>query len=323
MVKIEAMIVRASQVLPPLSDWDGAELCTILPVLSVALNSDAKLCVEIMEPLVGLTSDLVDYTLNREVPEGARSASASCLFAILAKYQVNSKECQGLNILKNQICPLVSKAIEDWTSSSAIEKMSSLEDAINIMAIIASSASQRGKISALTTDEVARFLVLISCEGAASAQNIGITNPLDCSEDALGKDQFEISMVTANALGSIFSVAPHLNPFAKQRLAHQVIPVVLSCTHPRIADMNGTELGRLTCASHVVCCMNDKAIGNQNFEKLTEIIVGGLEKASRILCTENKKSFMPEMVLQDLLFLLLGSLLKVHNQCPSMVRIQR
>jgi hypothetical protein len=318
--KIEGLILRASQVLPPLSDWDGAELCTIIPVLSVALSGDITLRSEILGTLVGIASYLADYALDRQVIEASRSAAASCLFSIIGKYQVNMKECIGLNILKNQIGPVVSNAIEDRSPDSSYENMSSLEEAMGLLGLVASAASQRGRASASTTDEVARFLVLISCEGAASAPNIGITNPLDCSEHALGQDQFEISSIAASALGSIFSVAPHVNPFAKQRLAHLVIPIVLSYSHPSIADMNGAELGCLMCASHVVCCISEKAVGQQNLEKLTSIIVGGLEKAVQILCTDNKTSPMPPMILQDLLYLLLVSLLKLHNQCPSMVR---
>ena len=317
--KIENLILRAAQVIPPLSDWDGAELCTILSVLSVALASDKTPRHEVLESLLRIAPDLSDYALDREANGSSRRAAASCLFSIIGKFQGDNTECIGLRILRNQICPIIVNAIEDRSENSLDENMEALKEAMGLMALIASAASRRGRGSAPTVVEVMKFLVLISCESAASAPNLGINSPLDCSGDSLGTDQYEVSSIAAASLGSVLSVKD-VNPFGKQRLALLLIPIVLSCNHSPIADLNGAELGRLLCASNIICNINEKAIGQQNLENLVAIIAGGFEKAAKILCMGQVSTIRPT-ILQDLISLLLASLLKVHNQNSSMVSL--
>ena len=111
--KVETLIHRASQVLPPLSDWDGAELCTIIPVLSVVLGEGASLNSDMMETLIGVLPDLADYVLNRQIIGASRSAAASCLFSIIERYQLKSDECLGLKILKSHVSPVIVNSLDD------------------------------------------------------------------------------------------------------------------------------------------------------------------------------------------------------------------
>lgn len=317
---METLIHRASQVLPPLSDWDGAELCTIIPVLSVVLGEGASLNSDMMETLIGVLPDLADYVLNRQIIGASRSAAASCLFSIIERYQLKSDECLGLKILKSHVSPVIVNSLDDKSRDALDERMQSLEDAMNVAATIASAASHRGRASALTTDEVTRFLALVACEGAASAPELGISDPLDCAGDSIGNENGRIRSIAASALGSILNVA-NINPFAKQRLVHLVVPIILSCHHTQNSDMNDNELGCLLCASHVICCINMKALGHQNLSDLACLIVKGLEKSIQILCTNHKSFSVNTTQTHKLITLLLTSLLKMHNQCPSTVSL--
>jgi hypothetical protein len=250
--------------------------------------------------------------------DASRSAAASCVFSIVAKHQVDNHECLGLKLLKNQICPVIVSSLDNETKDNADEQMSNLEDALKLAALVGSAAARRGRVSSLTADEVARFLVLISCEGAASAPALGITHPLDCMGDAKGKRAPEISILAASALGSMFNVDSG-NPFARQRLAHLVVPIVLSSTVTQGEEISSTALGCLLCASHVVCGVPVKAMDQQKLFDLASIIIRGLEKVVALICSDSKTSqFEPEM-LQGSLNLLLASLLKLYNQCPSTI----
>ena len=163
--QIENIVSRASQVLPPLSDWDGVELCTLLPVLSVTLSTKIVVRTESLRTLINILPDLVDYALNGEVLAASRAPAASCVFSIVALYQDNTMECIGLALLRNQIFPIIVGCFAAEDKSSDAENPNELLDAMNLAAMIASAASVRSGNSAILADEVARFFVLVACEG--------------------------------------------------------------------------------------------------------------------------------------------------------------
>jgi len=299
-----------SQVLPPLSDWDGAELCTLLPILSVILSSKVVVQDDTSVTLTKILSDLVGYALNEEALGASRSAAASCAFSIVASYQYKDNACIGLRLLHDHIFPTIVCGIQAEGITSDIKISDSLFDAINLAAMIASAASQRGTKSSITADEVATFFVLVACEGAARSPALGVTTTLDCNND-------NIKRSAAMALGAILSV--NGSPFAKQRLAHMIIPIVLSSSQIRSSRFSSADIGFLLCACHIVCCVPVKAIGQENLSGLVSAIVEGLEGVLQHTFSADDSSSSKPAIVNQLISLLLAALLKVYNQSLSCV----
>ncbi len=308
------MISRASQVLPPLSDWDVAELCTVLPILSVILSSDLILSEELNKLLTCMISDLTQYALSDDNQASTRSAAASCVFSIIAKHQDNdSQRCLGLDVLKDIVCPTIVSNMERKSQ----DELDELEDALNFLALVGSAASFRGRFSSVTGDEVARFLALISCEGAANAPTIGISTPLDCLGETPSKQDTEISILAGTALGSMFNIKGG-SPFAKQRLAHLVLPIILS-SQRQIIGLPSTECGRLLCAAHIICNTSLAAISKERLADLMSTIVNGIEQSIEIICDGDANPLVGVNTLTHLMTLMIGTLLKVYEFAPSAV----
>ena len=281
-----------------------------MPILSVALSSKVLMQEDTSHILNNILRDLVDYALNGEVPGASRSAAASCVFSVIASYQDKDNECIGLTLLQNQIFPIIVGNIEAEDKDSDIGISDALFDAMNFAAMIASAASQRGKKSSITADEVARFFVLVACEGAASAPVLGVRTPLDCNSD-------NSKQAAATALGSILSV--NGNPFAKQRLAHMIIPIVLTSSSIQSSGFLSTDIGTLLCACHIICCVPVKAIGQEKLSGLVSAIVQGFEGVlQQMICVDDNSSGKSAIV-DQLISLLLTALLKVYNQSLSTV----
>jgi len=316
--QIEKIASRASQVLPPLSDWDGVELCTLLPVLSVALSSKIVVRNESLRTLTNILPDLVDYAMNGEVLAASRATAASCVFSIVALYQDNAIECIGLALLRNQIFPIIVGCFAAEDKSSDTEKPKALLDAMNLAAMIASAASVRGGNSAITADEVARFFALVACEGAVSAPALGVIAPLDCIVDNRRQRNIEISTFAATALGSLLSV--NGSPFAKQRLAHGILPIVLSSLQiMRSSRIASSDIGSLLCVCHIICCVSVKALGQEKLENLALAIVHGLERVLEELVSGDESNLTKLEIVDQLISLLLAALVKLYNQSLSSV----
>jgi hypothetical protein len=315
--QIENIVSRASQVLPPLSDWDGVELCTLLPVLSVTLSTKIVVRTESLRTLINILPDLVDYALNGEVLAASRATAASCVFSIVALYQDNTMECIGLALLRNQIFPIIVGCFAAEDKSSDAENPNELLDAMNLAAMIASAASVRSGNSAILADEVARFFVLVACEGAVSAPVLGVTTPLDCIVDNRRQQNIEISTFAATALGSLLSV--NGSPFAKQRLAHGILPIVLSSLQMRSSSIASSDIGTLLCVCHIICCVSVKALGQEKLENLALAIVKGLERVLKELISGDESDLSKLEIVDQLISLLLASLVKLYNQSLSSV----
>mmetsp|Transcript_12211 Transcript_12211/g.22894 ORF Transcript_12211/g.22894 Transcript_12211/m.22894 type:complete len:1322 (-) Transcript_12211:95-4060(-) len=319
-VKVEEILNRVSQVIPPLSDWDGVELSTLLPILSIILANDTELGCQnhIRKTLVQIVPDLVDYTLNKEANLGTRSAAASCSFSIISKYQEDMNSCIGLNLMRCNITPHIVNNIESLSAGDFNSyHRNDLVDSLNLAAMIASASSQRGGASARTADEIARFLALLSCEGAANVPSLGIDQPLDCNSDIYKEKSIDILLSSATALGSIFHRKTS-NPFAKQRLAHITLPIILSSGLIGGSELSGTHLGSLLCASHILNCVQVKAFDHDTLSKLSAMLVAGLDKVIPLYVLKEKTLIMLG-TLEELLSLILTAILKLYYEYPSVI----
>jgi hypothetical protein len=317
---IKQVLNRISQVIPPLSDWDGVELCTLLPVLSIILAHDTGFLHQnnATKTLIQIAPDLLDYALTRETDVASRSAAASCCFSIISKYQDDINSCMGLNLMRCNISPHIVKNIESLTAGELNSyHRNDLVDALNLAAMIASASSHRGGASARTADEIARFLALLSCEGAANAPSLGVDNPLDCNSDLHKDKSIDIFLSSAGALGSIFQ-SETSNPFAKQRLAHITVPIILSSCLIGGSELSATDLGSLLCASHILNCVQIRAFDKDKLSKLSAMLITGLDKVMHVYLSKGKSGIMLGP-LDELLSLLLAAILKLYYEYPTVV----
>jgi len=222
------IISFAGQLLPPLSNWDCVKLCVVLPILSIILDNNQVEGYEVLsESLVTMAPHLAEFALNRDQDNSARAAAASCMFSIGAKFQANNNVCLCLHLLRNTICPQIVRCANEIVAANMDTSFAYFEDAVKLCALMGSASACNGKVSSKTAVEVARFLVVMSCEGAATAPSLGISSPLHIREESNSTDEMDmLPMITASALGSMFTIE-YESPFWRQRLAHTVLPVIL------------------------------------------------------------------------------------------------
>ena len=321
---IQKVVHRVSQVLPPLSEWDSVELYTLLPILSVVLSGNLILggTGQMQKTLIQIAPDLLDYALNKEANAASRSAAVSCIFSIVSKYQDDMNSCMGKNLMKSVLSPHIVKNIQTLSSQEYNALLlNDIVDALNLSAMIASASSQRGGVSVKTADEIARFLTLLSCEGAACSHVLGIENILDYTSEFNNQKIIDISLSSADAFASIFHLKSS-SPFTKQRLAHITLPIVLSSNITRDSQLLGIEFGCLSCASHIINCVPSKAFEHDKLSKLSSLLVIGLDKVVRCLVSEVKCGTV-QGSLEALTSLLLAAVLKLYNEYPMMVSERR
>lgn len=317
--KVNNIVSRVSQLLPPLSDWDGVELFILLPVLSVLLSSGARLSDNSKEILVNITIDLSEYALTRGNSFAARSAASSCLFSIISTCQsAGVEDCCGLKLLRDKICPAIETGINSRANKD-IDQNIDLSDAFNLAALVGSAASCRGRTSSIVSDEVARFLALLACDGAAKSPALGILTPLDCIGETACKRDTKISLIAASALGSMFNIETN-NPFSKQRLSHAVSPIILS-VQKQPSGLSSIEYGCFMCASHVVCNVNLAAVDLERLSKMVSLIVIGIEISVEIICGKSDAIVEQKDVL-SLATILIAAMLKIYEVVPSIVSYQ-
>lgn len=319
-VTVKHVLSRVSQVIPPLSDWDGVELCTLLPVLSIILANDTEFLYQnhFQKTLIQIVPDLLDYALNKEASVASRSAAASCSFSIISKYQEDINTCVGLNLMRSNISPHIVKNIESLSTGEVNSyQQNDLVDALNLAAMVASASSQRGGASVRTADEITRFLALLSCEGAATSPSLGVDDPLDCNSDIYKDKSVEILVSAATALGSIFH-GKRSNPFAKQRLAHITVPIILSSRLIDGSELSGTDLGSLSCASYILNSVQLKAFDQDKLSKLSARLIVGLDKVMHLYVSKAKNGSML-VLLEELLSLLLTTILKLYYDYPNQI----
>uniref|UniRef100_A0A7S3Q246 MMS19 nucleotide excision repair protein n=1 Tax=Chaetoceros debilis TaxID=122233 RepID=A0A7S3Q246_9STRA len=314
--KVDNIVSRVSQVLPPLSDWDEAELFILLPILSVLLSSKAELSDNSRATLVNIIMDLSEYALSRGHRFAARSAASTCLFSIISTCQnATVEDCCGLKLLREKICPNIETGINSKANED-IDQYVDLSDAFNLAALVGSAAACRGRTSSIVSDEVARFLTLLACEGAVKSPVLGILSPLDCVGETPCKRDTKISSMAASALGSMFNIETN-NPFSRQRLAHVVLPIILSI-QKQPSGLSSIEYGCLVCACHVVCNINLAAVDLQRLSKLVSLIVMGIEISVEIICN-NSDAIVDQKDISSLATLMIAAVLKMNEVVPSIV----
>jgi hypothetical protein len=313
--KLLTILSQITNVLPPLSDADEAELSVYLPVLGTALTSSELLVTDkMMDQLLELTSGLTDFSLNPDHNSVARSAAGSCLYFILSRFQRHPSECRGLMILHDKLCPQLVSKIQLWNQDHSQDRLNEIEDLFKLMSIIGCAAAWRGGISATTADEISRFFVLVACRGAACAPALGINVPIDFIGESSTDLYVNLPHLAASSLGSILNIKDG-SPFARQRLAHLILPIILSSTDDQ--NLTDSSLGTLLCADHVVCCVPMTGITQEKLVELTHLLVSGLFKCSKSICDGNRTLQTDEVVV-----LTMTSIMRMYENFPFIMRTQ-
>lgn len=311
--KLLSILSRISNVLPPLSDADEVELSVFLPVLGTALSTLEPLVTdEMMNQLLELTSGLVDFSLIPDHNSVARSAASSCVYFILSRFQKNPSECRGLIILHDKLCPQLASKIQIWNQCHSPDCMNEIEDLFNLMSLIGCAAAWRGGISATTADEISRFFVLVACRGAASAPALGINLPIDFVGESSTDLNAHMPHLAASSLGIILNIKDG-SPFARQRLAHLILPIILSSSDDQ--HLIHSSSGSLLCAGHVVCCVPMSGITQDKLTELTRLLVSGLFKCSKTICDGNRTFQMDEVVV-----LIMTAIMRMYENFPLIMR---
>lgn len=311
--KLLTVLSRISNVLPPLSDADEAELSVYLPVLSTALSSmDVLVTEEMMDKLMELTPDLVDFSMNSDHSLVARSAAGSCVYFSLSRFQRNISECRGLMILHDKLCPQLVSKIQLWSQGHSSDYIKEIQDLFGIMSLIGCAAAWRGGISATTADEISRFFVLVACRGAACAPALGIKDPIDFMGEASTDLFAHMPHLAASALGTILNIKDG-SPFARQRLAHLILPIILSSSDDQ--HLMTSSPGILLCAGHVACCVPMSGITHDKLVELAKLLLTGLFKCAKSISDGNRTVQTNEEIV-----LTMTAIMRMYENFPLIIR---
>ncbi len=304
---INSLTYPLSQMLPPLCEMDQTRLSVILPVLAISLSSGTSIDNDSCSTIL---PNLIDYLLVRDNRDVAKISAGVCTFDLLAQYIKDQSIIE--KVLSDTIVPFLLNQIDSIQNSPYAVEHVELLDAINIFTLIGCSSINHAGIKTGTIDEVAKFLATIACENVVDSSYFGIQNPYDLK--AIFNDVDAISIVSANALGSILNIecTKAKNRFWKQRILHKVYPLIYPSA--KIARM---EYGRLLCACHLISCLPVSAFGENKLSNLTAMILDGLKSLI------NMEVIYPERldVTRFLSELSITSILKIVNLAPKVVSV--
>lgn len=121
-----------NHVLPPLSEFQSAQLCIALPVLSACL-ANADIANEQKATLKEMAVSLADFAIGEENEPTARSYAVDCVCCIVAKHQLSDDECVARVILHASLSPELHALLND---GGADAKRSKLTELLSIIAML-------------------------------------------------------------------------------------------------------------------------------------------------------------------------------------------
>eukprot|EP00980_Cylindrotheca_fusiformis_P004458 scaffold953_cov141-Cylindrotheca_fusiformis.AAC.2 len=277
-----AIAKAVSDIIPPLSEADNIHLYIHLPILGAALASfqrddfvddnamqtdEASLQEICRTMLPGLTQ----YVLTNEHHSKARSAAASCIFAIFSHGIIDAEECP--------IMPLVQDVVNKGLTSSADHV--TLSNHLNLLSLLASAAARRGLSSSNTAAEISQFFVDLAWSSSAllpfsSANEIRLD--LSLFDDSRITSALEIT--AASLYGSILST--DAKPLMKQRLMQpclKYVKLVYENERNQATPGNSSstpKVGLLVMVCHVVCVLDISKMDKKSLHQMASIAVEGL-----------------------------------------------
>lgn len=109
--------------LPPLSDFQNAQLCIALPFFSSGLrhrfNSSPGLAVK----LKALFPHLLDFAFSSDNNNVARAAAASCMHSTVTLHQSSADDDISNESLKSTISPLLVLSVQDAATSMQVSSV--------------------------------------------------------------------------------------------------------------------------------------------------------------------------------------------------------
>ena len=135
------------------------------------------------------------------------------------------------------------------------------------------AAACRGKSSSKTADDVARFLIQLSCDGEAKLPFTKDSNLFDIS------DMTKLYFAAASAFGTMVSTEDS-GPFWRQRLMHLATRHLTQCSNDldtksilSAAALTPSEIGRLMISCFVIASSGATLIGKNTVDTLADRIM--------------------------------------------------
>lgn len=135
--------------IPPLSVWQSGQLSVSLPFLSAVLSQGTDTLPNqttenaVLDSLRSMTPYLTDCAMNSDFDARARSAAASCLFYLIARFQdPGAANCLSKGALSDILMPSIVVSAENLKAASndtAEKAMVDLCESLDLAALLVSS----------------------------------------------------------------------------------------------------------------------------------------------------------------------------------------
>lgn len=303
--------------IPPLSVWQSGQLSVSLPFLSAVLSQGTYTLQNqttenrVLVSLHSLVPYLTDCAMNSDFDARARSAAASCLFYLIARFQdPDAADCLSRGALSDIIMPSIVVSAENLSAASnetAEKAMVDLCESLDLAGLLVSSrrirydfrfkksillsqlntytpvdlptkgtaAACRGKSSSKNADLVASFLIKLSCDGTAQVPFVNDITMVDIS----GGNEAMMHFAASSAFGSMISTEDG-GPFWRQRLVHMALRHLRQASNGldtksmlSAASLTPTEIGCLLTACFVIASSGATSLGEESLNALADRIM--------------------------------------------------
>jgi hypothetical protein len=315
--QMESLVKRISQVIPPLSVWQSGQLSVSLPFLSAVLSQGTYTLQNqttenrVLVSLHSMVPYLTDCAMNSDFDARARSAAASCLFYLIARFQdPDAADCLSRGALSDVIMPSIVVSAENLSAASnetAEKAMVDLCESLDLAGLLGTAAACRGKSSSKNADLVASFLIKLSCDGTAQVPFVNDITMVDIS----GGNEAMMHFAASSAFGSMISTEDG-GPFWRQRLVHMALRHLRQASNGldtksmlSAASLTPTEIGCLLTACFVIASSGATSLGEESLNALADrimldfcrIYAEGSETNETIISLGSQMYSVKEMVL--------------------------
>jgi hypothetical protein len=139
--RLKSLFDYMNHIMPPLSDWQIAQLSICLPLFSATLKSN-DLPSDLKGKLVDFMRPLANFALDSQNYPRARSDSALCLFWIIARHQVDEIQvCLSNRLLQKTIFPEIQtrlQILQDPQRGLNSDNADYYKDALNLASLVVS-----------------------------------------------------------------------------------------------------------------------------------------------------------------------------------------
>ena len=263
---VEKLMKSISMVLPPLRPADTVRLSLLFPLLSSALGSAAF--EEVPQSIHEMVPHLADFSLSSENHGVARVHAARCLHACIGRFALpNTADCPGRELIKNKI--------NQSMLSTSPARVSELQDALRLIALVGSAAALRGGTSTETAVAVTQFLVEIACLQSSQVPFMEGTWHVTLSQSMSTTEADQISVQAAESVGHLLTTDDKRLKLRKQRLVHCTNKLLQSY----VKQENSTP-GVLALTSQILCSAQLSHFSTEQRTELASLLPPNLKQPS-------------------------------------------